>query len=406
MRKANIATVGCGTVAKRWHLPTIAELTKKGDLNFIAVCDSDEAAASEAGKQYNVPHYTDVEQMLDKHKGIDVVDICTGDYEHHKVAKIAAERKMHPMVEKPMAPTLPCCDVIINSCKQNGVHFEVAENYFRMPGDRILIKLITEGVLGDIMRVHFIEPSARSRPFAHGSEKPRGISRPVSTFGSHSGVCIDMGAHRMSQLRFYAQSEPKRIVGITKQFLTSTDRVYEDWGHAIVDFESGAVGIYEASQVGEETIRYSQVMGTKGVMTNANYWTSDFPVRAMVNGEMQDIPIERERHTVDGVDVLSRIVVHTDPQIVYENPFREYAIDDWNVGTAEEIMSIANAALHDREPEYGLSGRKDVEMCIALYESSLGGMTPVDLPITEITNYEQMVNADYRETFGHAPHEI
>ena len=35
---------------KNWHLPTIAELTKKGDLNFIAVCDIDETKASEVGK--------------------------------------------------------------------------------------------------------------------------------------------------------------------------------------------------------------------------------------------------------------------------------------------------------------------------------------------------------------------
>ena len=406
MRKANIASVGCGGVAKRWHLPTIAELTKKGDLNFMAVCDTDEATASEVGKQYGLPYYTNAEEMLEKHKDIDVVDICTGDYEHHTVAKIVAEHKMHPIVEKPMAPTLPCCDVIINACKKNGVHFEVAENYFRMPGDRILIKLITEGILGEIMRVHFIEPSARRRQFVHGSGKPRGISRPVSTFASHSGVCIDMGVHRMSQIRFYAQSEPKRIAGITKQFVPGPDKVYEDWGHALIDFESGAVGIYEASQVGEETIRYRQIMGTKGVITHTGSWTSDFPLRAMVDGEMKDIPIESERHTVDGVDVLSRVAVHTEPQIVYENPFREYAIDDWNVGTAEEIMSIANAALYDREPEYGVGGRKDVEMCIALYESSLSGMTPVELPITEITNYEGMVHDDFRQRFGHAPDEV
>ena len=78
-----------------------------------------------------------------------------------------------------------------------------------MPGDRIIIKLIQEGVLGDIMRVHFIEPFGR-RPFVHDAGKPpRGIESPISTFTSHSGVCIDMGVHRMSQIRFYAQSEPE-----------------------------------------------------------------------------------------------------------------------------------------------------------------------------------------------------
>ena len=75
-----------------------------------------------------------------------------------------------------------------------------------------------------------------------------------------------------------------------------------------------------------------------------------FPLRVLVNGKMKDIPIETERHQIDGVDVLSRIVVHTDPQIVYENPFRTYAIDDWNVGTAEEIMTIARTALTGESP--------------------------------------------------------
>ncbi|MCH8293564.1 Gfo/Idh/MocA family oxidoreductase [Candidatus Poribacteria bacterium] len=401
MPKAKIASIGCGWVAKRWHLPTIAELTKRGDLDYVAVCDIDESTAAEVGEQYGLPYYTDFEQMLEKHKDIDVVDIATGDYTHHSVAKIVAEHKMHPIVEKPMCPTLPCCDVIIDACRKNGVHFEVAENYFRMPGDRILIKLITEGVLGDIMRVHFIEPFRQS-PFLHGSGKPRGISRPVSHFGSHSGVCIDMGVHRMSQIRFYANSEPKKIAAITKQFVPGDDKIFEDWGHAMIEFESGAVGIYETSTVGEQTVKGRYITGTKGTIMDADHWSDDFPLRALVNGEMKDIPIEKERHTVDGVDVLSRIVVHTEPEIVYENPFREYAIDEWNVGTAEEIMSIANAALFDREPEYGIGGRKDVEMCIALYESSLLGMTPVEIPITEITNYEQMVHDDYREVFGHA----
>ena len=401
MRKAKIASVGCGWVARRWHLPTIAELTKRGDLDYVAVCDADADAAREVGAEYGLPYYTDVEQMLEKHSDIDVVDISTGDYTHHPLAKIVAEHKMHPIVEKPMAPTLACCDVIVESCRKNGVHFEVAENYFRMPGDRIIIKLIQEGVLGDIVRVHFIEPFGHSQ-FEHGAGKPRGIESPLSTFTSHSGVCIDMGVHRMSQIRFYAQSEPKTIVGTTKQFVPGPNKVYEDWGHALIDFESGAVGVYETSQVGEETIKYRQIMGTKGVITDTDYWTSDFPLRALVNGKMKDIPIEKEQHQVDGVDVLSRIVVHTEPQIVYENPFRTYAIDEWNVGTAEEIMSIARAAVTGEPPEYSIGGRKDVEMCIALYESSRAGMMPVTLPITETTVYEQMIHDEFHQKFGHS----
>lgn len=405
MTKAKIASVGCGVVARRWHLPTIAELAKHGDIKHVAICDIDETVATEVGKEYNVPHYTDVEQMLDKHPEIDVLDIATGDYTHHVIAKMAAERKVHVLVEKPMAPTLPLCDVIIDNCKKNGVHYEVAENYFRMPGDRIINKLISEGVLGDIRRVHFVEPF-RQLPYVHNVGKPRGIESPVSFFRAHSGICIDMGVHRMSQLRLAAQSNPKKIVAITKQFNPGEDKVFEDFGHAMIEFESGAVGVYETSLVGEQPMKYRHISGTKGNILDLDYFKPDYKLRVEVNGEMKDVPVERQTHNVNGRRILTRLVVHTEPEIVYENPFKGSAIDDWNIGTAEEIMSIANAALHDKEPEYGIGGRIDVELCIALYESSLQGMHPIELPLTEMPKFEQMVHDDYRAMFGHGPEEV
>ena len=90
------------------------------------------------------------------------------------------------------------------------------------------------------------------------------------------------------------------------------------------------------------------------------------------------------------------------PEIVYVNPFREYAIDDWCVGHADEIMSLANAALNGEPPEYGLAGRKDVEMAMAIYESSLNGTAPVRLPIEGMTSYERMLHEDYHARFGRA----
>ena len=115
---------------------------------------------------------------------------------------------------------------------------------------------------------------------------------------------------------------------------------------------------------------------------------------------MHDIPVEFQRHRVDEVDVLSRIVVHTDPPLTYENPYADCAIDDWSVGHAEEIMSIANAAVNDEPPEYGLGGRQDVEMAMAAYESSIQGMQPIEIPIDGMTSYEQMLHDDHADRFG------
>ena len=249
------------------------------------------------------------------------------------------------------------------------------------------------------MRVYFVEAKAQN-PF-EPTVTHRGLTRPLSKFGNSSGMCMDMGSHRLSQLRLYAQSEPRQISGTVRRYRSSPEFVHEDWAHAMIDFESGAVGVYETSRLGE-SLHYYQITGTKGSICDDQWSGPGIPLRLQVGEEKQDVAVEFERHQVEGVDVLSRIVVHTDPEIVYVNPFREYAIDDWCVGHADEIMSLANAALNDEAPEYGLSGRRDVEMAMAIYESSLNGMAPIKLPIEGTTSYEQMLHKDYLARFGRA----
>lgn len=372
-------------------------LAKHGELDFVSLCDMNEPLAKQTGEAYGVPWYTSVEQMLEKHPDIMAVDVIVGDPLHHVLGRLIAEHGKHVMVEKPMALTLPCCDIIIDACRRNGVHFEVAENYFRMPKQRMIIKLIEEGILGDIVRVYFVEPK-RQDPF-EPTVTHSGLGRPISGFGRTSGMCMDMGAHRLSQLRLYAQSEPQQITATVRKYRSDPRSIHEDWAHAMIDFESGAVGIYETSRLGEAQ-KYCQIIGTLGGILDTDYFGPEIPLRLRIGEEMQDIPVETVRRKIDGVDVLQRIVVHTNPEIVYENPFRDYAIDDWCVGHASEIMSLANAALKDEPPEYGLGGRKDVEMAMAIYESSLNGMTPIKLPLEDVTTYEQMVHEDYLEKFG------
>ena len=395
--KAKVAILGCGRASQKWHLPTMHTLAKHGELDFVALCDMDKSLAKQIGEVYGVPWYTSVEEMLEKHPDIMAVDVITGDPLHHVLGRLIAEHGKHVMVEKPMALTLPCCDIIIDACRRNGVHFEVAENYFRMPKQRMIIKLITEGILGDIVRVYFVEPK-RQDPF-EPAVTHSGLGRPISGFGRTSGMCMDMGAHRLSQLRLYAQSEPRQITATARKYRSDPRSIHEDWAHAMIDFESGAVGIYETSRLGE-TQKYCQIIGTLGGILDTDYFGPEIPLRLRIGEEMQDIPVETVRRKIDGVDVLQRIVVHTEPEIVYENPFRDYAIDDWCVGHASEIMSLANAALNDEPPEYGLGGRKDVEMAMAIYESSLNGMTPIKLPLEDVTSYEHMVHEDYLEKFG------
>lgn len=78
----NFALVGCGRIARR-H----ADLLGHGEIagaRLAAVCDLDAAKARRIGDEFNVPHYTDMHQMVEAAKP-DVIVVLTesGDRSRH-----------------------------------------------------------------------------------------------------------------------------------------------------------------------------------------------------------------------------------------------------------------------------------------------------------------------------------
>jgi len=397
-KRPKMGVIGCGGIS-RAHFRVAEELQKKGLLELVAVCDIVEAKAREKGEMYKIPYFTDTEKIL--RMDMDFVDICTGDYTHHVIAKLAAEHGKHMLIEKPMAITLPCCDVIINACRKAGVYYEVAENYFRIPIERAIKEIIDKGIVGKVLQTYAIDP------------EPAQPSSGLPPFSSHSPIVrlLDMGSHRMSEIRTFAGSEPMRIIGLTK--LLSHDP-YDDWGHAIVEFESGSIGICEVGYAREGKLDYREIVGTKGTIFLSGRWgggdmrlTLPGLKRAGLTWEQEaayaaKVPVQRINHVINGYEVLQSIIVESEPEIIYRNPYADCPIREDRISFADEIMSIANAAAYDKPPEYGIGGRKDIEMCIAMYESSLKG-TPVDLPIKSITSFEKKVHEAYEDAFGHRP---
>ena len=43
--KAKIGLLGCGNPSRNWYMPTLSELTKDGEVEWVALCDMDETLA-------------------------------------------------------------------------------------------------------------------------------------------------------------------------------------------------------------------------------------------------------------------------------------------------------------------------------------------------------------------------
>jgi predicted dehydrogenase len=401
MKKVRFALVGLGAIGQE-RLLVYKELMHKRNVELVAICDKSEEKCKLAISQIKVPYYQDMEEMLKKQKNIDVVDICTPHFNHHILGKIAAEYGKHVFVEKPLSLTLPCADLLIIACKKANVYLGCGENYFRMPNDRVTIKLLRSGIIGEIIRAYAIDKAIRSRSPLYPAEWQKVLGL------AGGGHCLEIGIHRMSQLRLYINNEADSIVGLTKVFGNSL----ESWGHAIIKFKNNAVGIYDGEDFIEKKIStsvigpYNQVIGSKGTILIDSFGVHLYLITEKW-AEHKEIPIVRITQKINNKEVLNRIIVKTEPPIIWENPFRDCPFNDYLIGIADEIIDMANSVLNDRDPEYdGIQGRKDLELVEALYESSLKGMYPIRLPITTMTLYEQKVHEAYKEKFGHDPLEV
>lgn len=397
MRKARFGLIGCGMMGRR-HTNVFRDLGKASIFEYVAVCDRSEERANTISEALHVPHYADLEDMLRKEE-LDVIDICTPHFTHHTLAKTAAENGKSVIVEKPIAITLPCADFMIKACERANVHLEVAENWYRMPQERLITKIIREGMIGKVLVIH--DPSRWPPP----PPFPQWLSIPELAGG---GPLIYAGIHSMSLLRTYMGCDAQRVVGMTKSFM-QPELAVENWGHAIMDFENDAVAIFDSGVRGVENTQFDRIIGEKGAITKAERISRSggkLGLTLFQNVKAVEVEIERETRRIGNVEVLQRYLAKTNPETVWENPFKNILFtpneEEWHIGFADELTGIANAVLHDKKLEYGaIQGRKDLELIEAIYESSLRGMKPIRIPIASTTLYEQKIHEAYEKRFGH-----
>ncbi|MEM2455276.1 MAG: Gfo/Idh/MocA family oxidoreductase, partial [Candidatus Bathyarchaeia archaeon] len=318
-RKAKLGVIGCGdvTTGERFgHLNYISELHRGGYLELAAVCDISEERAKAAGEKFKAPYYTDAEKMLST--DLDCVYIATPDYTHHVLGKLAAEHGKHFIVEKPMALTLPCCDLMINAAKKAGVYFEVAENYFRTPNERVMKMAIQQGLIGDVLRVYVIPGSMRIAG--------RAATRDFCWLINGTISLHDMGVHQMSQLKNFAGSTPSVIRGVIQR---GGKNNWPMWGSALVEFENGVVGITEISyDEGAGETPFRKIAGTRGCIYSygifcgaADMGGSMKILQKKETGEFHEVPIIKNVRVIGDKSYLDSIVVKSEPEITYVNPY-------------------------------------------------------------------------------------
>lgn len=356
MDKVKIALIGTGNRGTSVYLPIISAL--KDDLQLVAVCDAREESVQQWGAKYNVPAYADLEKMVKEQKP-EVAAVVITPSNNHLIGIPLAQLGVSYVTETPIDTSLEWADKMIQAAKENNTKIEVAENYYRVPMERLKRAMILAGVFGKILTAY-------------------------NDFRGH-------GYHGVGLIRSYVgfEVEAKRVIGMSKSFKVQMHTFRkgqppkddENWQHGIIEFENGSVGVFNFTSLSYGSpLRWhnsSKFYGERGMCVGEE---------AAILNETADarrpIKITRRTTQADGMEVLDALVADTESEIVWENPFRKYPLSEGQISVASELMSIANAVRHNTDPEYGpINGRKDREIDLAISKSWGSGSAPVELPL-------------------------
>jgi predicted dehydrogenase len=151
MDKVRFAIVGCGTVARRHHIPALVRNPK---VEIGALCDvaAEEAHSLKERFRLKSECYTDLEEVL-ADRTVDVVDVCAPSFTHYEYARRSIGAGKHVLVEKPPVYRVDQAEHLISLSERRGVKLGVVLNQRY----REVIEQVKEaegrGLLGKIVKM-------------------------------------------------------------------------------------------------------------------------------------------------------------------------------------------------------------------------------------------------------------
>jgi predicted dehydrogenase len=350
MSKVKIGMIGAGFVSDI-HAHSIKHFVPNAEVVAVASPSSAHKFAKDRGIKYA---FKDYREMLEL-KEIDVVTVALPNDLHAQVTMDAAKAGKHVICEKPLCKTLEEADLMIKTCKQQGVLLMYAEELCFAPKYVRAKQLIEEGALGE--------------PFlVKQSEEHDGPHMPWfwDVNRSGGGVLLDMGCHSVEYGRWVFGKLPvKSVTAHCGTYVHKDKTEGEDHSFMIVEYEGDKVNMAENSWAkGGGVDDRCEIYGTKGntradLLKGSSLWT--------FSEAGYGYAVEKAATTKGWTFTM----------------FEEA----WNYGFPQEMQHFVNCVLGLEEPmETGEDGREVLKILYAAYQSAGEGRKitfPYDPPTVE-----------------------
>lgn len=213
------------------------------------------------------------ERALPADRRIDFISIATPNYTHFPIAKQAVEAGFNVICEKPMTFNLYEAEDLAATVEKSGVVFALTHNYTGYPLMREARQMILSDELGEIqaIRSNYLQGWLRCRIENSGQKQASWRTDPMKS--GAAGSFGDIGTHAFNLARYLTGLIPVEVSCTLKVF--APGRQLDDYGHAVIRYENGALGTVTISQIthGRENDHTIEVDGTKGAIS----WRQEDP---------------------------------------------------------------------------------------------------------------------------------
>ncbi|MGI9363561.1 MAG: Gfo/Idh/MocA family protein, partial [Rhizobiaceae bacterium] len=257
--KLKVAAVGTGYFSQ-FHYDAWSRCP---EIELVGVADLDLAAAQAVTGKYGGTAYADTVEMLDAHQP-DLLDIITPPPTHLGMIKLAAERGLNVICQKPFCGGLRDAGVAVELIEQAGIDVTVHENFRFQPWYHAIRKELDAGRLGQIYRATFrLRPGDGQGADAYLDRQP--YFQTMERFLIH-----ETAIHYVDVFRF--------LFGEVASLWADLDRLNpvikgEDSCLVIMNFANGASGVLDGNRLSDHmaenrrrTMGEMSVEGEKGVL--------------------------------------------------------------------------------------------------------------------------------------------
>lgn len=340
-RKIRIAIVGCGRISKN-HFGSVEQHQENIDL--AAVCDNTSEVLKQHEKQYRVPGYLSMEEML-QNEEIDLVALCTPSGIHSSQAILAAKFGVNIITEKPMATRWQDGLRMVRASDEAGVRLFVVKQNRRNPTLQLLKRAVEEKRFGKIHMVHLNVFWTRPQEY-YDQAKWRG------TWEFDGGAFMNQASHYVDLLDWLIGPVDR----VQAMVSTTRDIEVEDTGVLNVRWRNGTIGsmsvtmlTYPKNLEGSITI-----LGEKGTVRVGGVAVNDIQLWDFQEPKDYDEEIQAASYETTSVYGFGH-------PLFYKN-----------------VVDVLRGKV---EPETdGREGLKSLELLIAIYLSARDGTT-VSLPL-------------------------